>query len=387
MALVPCQVLRVAILLSYCSILCNYKAIEMPSHQTYGGSWKFLTFIDLSCQRTEYRALSMHMRKPLEQIHHGGQQGVMAGMLPEVDHKHYEVLLASGDLELISSIFSNEIEQYEGQVFKCASHPLTLCHIVEVIQAVFFGICVLTDLSSLLTRGSGNQEQERQLKKLISLRDWMLAVLAFPVGVFVVAVFWIIYAYDREMIYPKLLDNFIPGWLNHGMASPLRKAYVLWCLGTNNAGLSFLPTASPKEVSSCSIVLLIKNQQGSHSSKLNCEMKAWYPVVLGSCGKKVLCTPKYVGQLCLAFSLFSPNMGSKCLSILSKYPPNCPVYQPGYFGVFDPGKPLWALQAVPAPSLWLVSLPVTFVAIWAGPTSARSAQQGRTLAVSLQMLR
>uniref|UniRef100_A0A8C3VMY0 Androgen induced 1 n=1 Tax=Catagonus wagneri TaxID=51154 RepID=A0A8C3VMY0_9CETA len=48
MALVPCQVLRVAILLSYCSILCNYKAIEMPSHQTYGGSWKFLTFIDLS---------------------------------------------------------------------------------------------------------------------------------------------------------------------------------------------------------------------------------------------------------------------------------------------------------------------------------------------------
>ncbi|XP_023488623.2 androgen-induced gene 1 protein isoform X6 [Equus przewalskii] len=133
MALVPCQVLRAAILLSYCSILCNYKAIEMPSHQTYGGSWKFLTFIDL------------------------------------------------------------------------------------VIQAVFFGICVLSDLSSLLTRGSGNQEQERQLKKLISLRDWMLAVLAFPVGVFVVAVFWIIYAYDREMIYPKLLDNFIPGWLNHGM--------------------------------------------------------------------------------------------------------------------------------------------------------------------------
>nr|XP_037856718.1 androgen-induced gene 1 protein isoform X5 [Chlorocebus sabaeus] len=153
MALVPCQVLRVAILLSYCSILCNYKAIEMPSHQTYGGSWKFLTFIDL------------------------------------------------------------------------------------VIQAVFFGICVLTDLSSLLTRGSGNQEQERQLKKLISLRDWMLAVLAFPVGVFVVAVFWIIYAYDREMIYPKLLDNFIPGWLNHGMAPPLLDIYVLHCFRTI-AGLS-----------------------------------------------------------------------------------------------------------------------------------------------------
>lgn len=54
---------------------------------------------------------------------------------------------------------------------------------LQVIQAVFFGICVLTDLSSLLTKGNDNQEQERQLKKLISLRDWMMAVLAFPVGV------------------------------------------------------------------------------------------------------------------------------------------------------------------------------------------------------------
>lgn len=54
---------------------------------------------------------------------------------------------------------------------------------LQVIQAVFFGICVLTDLSSLLTRGNDSQEQERQLKKLISLRDWMMAVLAFPVGV------------------------------------------------------------------------------------------------------------------------------------------------------------------------------------------------------------
>ncbi|XP_053146205.1 androgen-induced gene 1 protein isoform X2 [Hemicordylus capensis] len=81
MALVPCQVLRVAILLSYFSILCNYKAIDMPAHQTYGGSWKFLTFINL----------------------------------------------------------------------------------------------------------------------------------------FVVTMFWSIYIYDRELVYPKLLDNFIPPWLNHGM--------------------------------------------------------------------------------------------------------------------------------------------------------------------------
>ncbi|OXB62243.1 hypothetical protein ASZ78_015169 [Callipepla squamata] len=150
MALVPCQVLRAAILLSYCSILCNYKAIDMPAHQTYGGSWKFLTFIDLS--------------------------GIFTAQ------------------EWVFFFF-------------------------QVIQAVFFGICVLTDLSSLLTKGNDSQEQERQLKKLISLRDWMMAVLAFPIGVFVVTMFWSIYIYDRELVYPKLLDNFIPAWLNHGMVS------------------------------------------------------------------------------------------------------------------------------------------------------------------------
>lgn len=53
----------------------------------------------------------------------------------------------------------------------------------QVIQTVFFGVCVLTDLSSLLTKGSENRDQEQQLRKLISLRDWMMAVLAFPVGV------------------------------------------------------------------------------------------------------------------------------------------------------------------------------------------------------------
>ncbi|XP_061667888.1 androgen-induced gene 1 protein isoform X2 [Syngnathoides biaculeatus] len=109
------------------------EALDMPAHQTYGGSWKFLTFIDL------------------------------------------------------------------------------------VIQAVFFAVCVLIDVSSLLTKAGENREQERQLRKLIGLRDWMMAVLAFPVGAFVVFTFWSLYLYDRELVYPKLLDNFIPQWLNHGM--------------------------------------------------------------------------------------------------------------------------------------------------------------------------
>ncbi|KAI1240871.1 hypothetical protein IHE44_0009318 [Lamprotornis superbus] len=165
-------VLHAAILLSYCSILCNYKAIDMPAHQTYGGSWKFLTFIDLVSAS-------------------GGGRGPAPSLGPPVERPRPGRIAGPGARRLRHA----------------------------VIQAVFFGICVLTDLSSLLTRGNDSQEQERQLKKLISLRDWMMAVLAFPVGVFVVTMFWSIYIYDRELVYPKLLDNFIPAWLNHGMVS------------------------------------------------------------------------------------------------------------------------------------------------------------------------
>ena len=67
----------------------------------------------------------------------------------------------------------------QNNIFEHVFLPLLL----QVIQAVFFGVCVLTDLSSLLTKGCESQEQERQLRKLIGLRDWMMSVLAFPVGV------------------------------------------------------------------------------------------------------------------------------------------------------------------------------------------------------------
>ncbi|MEQ2179352.1 hypothetical protein GOODEAATRI_023964 [Goodea atripinnis] len=96
-------------------------------------------------------------------------------------------------------------------------------HRLGVIQAVFFGLCVLIDVSSLLTKGADSREQERQLKKLIGLRDWMMAVLAFPVGAQA--------AERREQADQGTIEeglasdasNWNTGdrqWLNHGMVRP-----------------------------------------------------------------------------------------------------------------------------------------------------------------------
>ncbi|XP_010621167.1 androgen-dependent TFPI-regulating protein isoform X3 [Fukomys damarensis] len=38
-------------------------------------------------------------------------------------------------------------------------------------------------------------------------------------NLFVFLAFWTIFLYDRELIYPKVLDGMFPGWLNHAMHS------------------------------------------------------------------------------------------------------------------------------------------------------------------------
>ncbi|KRZ10573.1 Androgen-induced -like protein, partial [Trichinella zimbabwensis] len=51
--------------------------------------------------------------------------------------------------------------------------------------------------------------------KLHSVCDFTYAVIALPIGVFVVLMFWILYSIDREMVYPDYLDDIIPSWYNN----------------------------------------------------------------------------------------------------------------------------------------------------------------------------
>lgn len=36
---------------------------------------------------------------------------------------------------------------------------------------------------------------------------------------FVFLSFWLLFLYDRELVYPKALDGIFPVWLNHAMVS------------------------------------------------------------------------------------------------------------------------------------------------------------------------
>ncbi|XP_069807747.1 androgen-dependent TFPI-regulating protein-like [Dendropsophus ebraccatus] len=109
------------------------------------------------------------------------------------------------NLEVTSSNLSHGTHTYGGR-WKY------LTFLNQILQTAFFGICVLCDLLQLCL-----SNRNRFCSVLTRLKDCIFATLAFPLGVFVFTSFWSIYAYDRELVYPKHLDSVIPLWLNHAM--------------------------------------------------------------------------------------------------------------------------------------------------------------------------
>ena len=64
--------------------------------------------------------------------------------------------------------------------------------------------------------GSNTQPETKETPSCLQkTRDFVFSTLAFPVGIFTTISFWSIYCVDRNLIWPTLLDNFYPLWVNH----------------------------------------------------------------------------------------------------------------------------------------------------------------------------
>ncbi|KAK1173356.1 androgen-dependent TFPI-regulating protein [Acipenser oxyrinchus oxyrinchus] len=111
-----------------------------------------------------------------------------------------------------------------------------------VLQMVFFGFAVVVDLQHLFVKG-------KELKRLNLYKDLLYSVMAFPVGAFVVAIFWIIFTYDRELVYPNSIDELFPPWLNHSMHTIVLPLLLLESL--------LQPHAYPKRKNGLAILGLI----------------------------------------------------------------------------------------------------------------------------------
>ncbi|XP_025911650.1 androgen-induced gene 1 protein-like [Apteryx rowi] len=88
-----------------------------------------------------------------------------------------------------------------------------LTFINQILQTLLFGICVIIDFVLVFATAKKKSVSSR----LLPVKDFIFSVLVFPVGLFVAVMFWTLYAYNRELIYPEELDEVNPSWLNHTM--------------------------------------------------------------------------------------------------------------------------------------------------------------------------
>ncbi|CAB4012315.1 Transducin beta 3 [Paramuricea clavata] len=99
-----------------------------------------------------------------------------------------------------------------------------LTYINENLQSLYFLLAFVGDVYLLLKTKSKKKEND---SGIIKLQDFMFAVIVFPLGMLVCFVFWSIYAVDRELIYPEILDNIIPKLCNHIMHTAVAIFLVL----------------------------------------------------------------------------------------------------------------------------------------------------------------
>ncbi|KAL8578423.1 hypothetical protein ACOMHN_014922 [Nucella lapillus] len=82
------------------------------------------------------------------------------------------------------------------------------------LQTLYFAVCAVNAVIGSSVPPTVSPSQRSKLQRW---RDFIHSSLAFPVGTFVVVTFWALYAVDRELVYPRELDQIIPPWLNHVM--------------------------------------------------------------------------------------------------------------------------------------------------------------------------
>ncbi|XP_059215635.1 androgen-dependent TFPI-regulating protein [Centropristis striata] len=119
----------------------------------------------------------------------------------------YHIAAFSWYAFIVKSLAAKDGEELPPGIFVYGGPWKYLTFLNLLLQMLFFGLAALRDL----------QPGKNSESTLNRCKDFLFAVYAFPVGMFVVLLFWMIFAYDRELVYPATIDTFFPPWINHAM--------------------------------------------------------------------------------------------------------------------------------------------------------------------------
>ncbi|XP_061692791.1 androgen-dependent TFPI-regulating protein isoform X1 [Syngnathoides biaculeatus] len=163
------------------NLLCNFHASDRTFYVSTS-SYIFCTSVNQYCINIEIK-----MASNLKGVYHAAAFGWYVFVVTTLAAKNGE--------ELPPGIF----------VYGGPWKYLTFLNLL--LQMVFFGLAAVNDL----------HHGKNSASTLNRCTDLMFSIFAFPVGMFVVVLFWTIFAYDRELVYPATIDAFLPPWTNHAM--------------------------------------------------------------------------------------------------------------------------------------------------------------------------
>ncbi|XP_077439012.1 androgen-dependent TFPI-regulating protein [Vanacampus margaritifer] len=119
----------------------------------------------------------------------------------------YHITAFSWYAFVVTTLAAKDGEELPAGIFVYGGPWKYLTFLNLLLQMLFFGLAALNDL----------QPGKNSDSTLNRCTDLIFSVFAFPVGMFVVVIFWAIFAYDRELVYPATIDAFLPPWINHAM--------------------------------------------------------------------------------------------------------------------------------------------------------------------------
>ncbi|XP_018796480.1 PREDICTED: androgen-induced gene 1 protein isoform X1 [Bactrocera latifrons] len=78
-----------------------------------------------------------------------------------------------------------------------------------IIQTIYYVISLINDFVGT------NEVAPKRTPTIRKVKDYLMSAFAFPVALNVGVTFWTLYAIDRELVLPRVLDPVFPSWLNH----------------------------------------------------------------------------------------------------------------------------------------------------------------------------
>ncbi|XP_014255878.1 androgen-dependent TFPI-regulating protein-like [Cimex lectularius] len=107
-------------------------------------------------------------------------------------------------------------EFYKNEIFRVGRDYFwyLLCTWLGMIHHFYFGIYSAIDI---IERVPPTKSLVKLVNNLHSLGSFILFSVVFPFAVMVSILFWTIFLWDREKVYPNVVDEYLPFWLNHFM--------------------------------------------------------------------------------------------------------------------------------------------------------------------------